>query len=280
MARSIIVTGSRFGRITATSIVCGAGSFSTLLASGLVTVGASTGIAFPGSTSGTATVKAPATTGSAAITLPNASSTLPIFGQQITFAGPTAARTVTFPDANFTAARTNAANTFIGNQTFGPGYSISSSYIAVTTSGGTTRANLQATNANELEIRNAANSAAGSFTALNGTLSGTLAVAGKSTVTGLATGLATKTSNYTATATDHKILCDTRSGSFSITLPTAVSISGTEYLIKDKFLSSATFPIIILCNGSETIDGQASAVISNNGASLSITSDGQNWYII
>jgi len=34
----------------------------------------------------------------------------------ITFAGPTAARTVTLPDANFTAARTDASNTFTGAQ--------------------------------------------------------------------------------------------------------------------------------------------------------------------
>lgn len=56
--------------------------------------------------------------GDITITLPNASSTLPIFGQQITFSGPSAARTVTFPDASFTAARTDAAQTFTGSQTF------------------------------------------------------------------------------------------------------------------------------------------------------------------
>lgn len=69
---------------------------------GLLTANAATGIAFPGSTSGTATVKAPAVAGTAAITLPSASSTLPIFGHQMTFAGPTGARTVTFPDEAFT----------------------------------------------------------------------------------------------------------------------------------------------------------------------------------
>jgi hypothetical protein len=73
---------------------------------------------FSGATSGTATVTAPAIAGTTTITLPNASSTLPIFGQQITFAGPTAARTVTLPDANFTAARTDAAQQFTGVQTF------------------------------------------------------------------------------------------------------------------------------------------------------------------
>ncbi len=66
-----------------------------------------------------ASIIAPATLGSdVVITLPNASSTLPIFGQQITFSGPTAARTITLPDANFTAARTDAGQTFTGSNTF------------------------------------------------------------------------------------------------------------------------------------------------------------------
>lgn len=88
---------------------------------GLLTVGATTGVAFPGSTSGTATVKAPAVAGTAAVTLPNASSTLPIFGQQMTFTGPTAARTWAIPDSNVTitnpATRTFAAGDFTASGT-------------------------------------------------------------------------------------------------------------------------------------------------------------------
>lgn len=58
-------------------------------------------------------------TASRVFTLPDANTSFPVFGQTITFAGPTAARTVTFPDASFTAARTDAANTFTGTQTVG-----------------------------------------------------------------------------------------------------------------------------------------------------------------
>ena len=74
-----------------------------------------------GSTSGSATVQPAAIAGTTTVTLPNASSTLPIFGQQITFTGPTAARTITLPDAAFTVARTDAANTFAGLQVFSLG---------------------------------------------------------------------------------------------------------------------------------------------------------------
>jgi len=51
------------------------------------------------------------------VTVPG-TTTLPIVSQAITISGPTAARTITFPDANFTAARTDAANTFTGTQSF------------------------------------------------------------------------------------------------------------------------------------------------------------------
>lgn len=46
------------------------------------------------------------------------STTVPVFGQQITFTGPTAARTVTLPNSDFTVARTDAVQTFTGIQTF------------------------------------------------------------------------------------------------------------------------------------------------------------------
>lgn len=101
-----------------------AGTFTTLVAGSttsllLGTAGSAVGnIGFRNATSGTATLAPPTgALGTYTVTLPNAASTLPIFGQQVTFAGPTAARTVTLPDANFTVARTDAANTFTGTQT-------------------------------------------------------------------------------------------------------------------------------------------------------------------
>lgn len=59
------------------------------------------------------------TTGDADRTLTlSADTTLPIASQVLTFTGPTAARTITIPDANWTAARTDAGQTFTGIQTF------------------------------------------------------------------------------------------------------------------------------------------------------------------
>jgi hypothetical protein len=64
-------------------------------------------------------------TASRVYTLPDADSKFPVFAQTITFAGPTAARTITVPDANFTVARTDAANAFVGNQTIAVGQTTS-----------------------------------------------------------------------------------------------------------------------------------------------------------
>jgi len=50
-------------------------------------------------------------------TLPNADTFIPVIPQILTITGPLAARTITVPDANFTVARTDAANTFTGVQT-------------------------------------------------------------------------------------------------------------------------------------------------------------------
>src|SRR3990167_617904 len=72
---------------------------------------------FFGSTSGSVTVQPAAIAGGTlTCTLPNANSTLPIFTQQITFAGPTVPRTITLPDAAFTVARSDAGLTLTGDQ--------------------------------------------------------------------------------------------------------------------------------------------------------------------
>lgn len=51
------------------------------------------------------------------MTVPDANTTLPVATQVLTYSGPTAGRTVTYPDANFSAARIDAAQTFTGTMT-------------------------------------------------------------------------------------------------------------------------------------------------------------------
>lgn len=95
-----------------------AGTFTTLVAGSATsilvgTAGSAVGsIGFRNATSGTATLAPPTgALGTYTVTLPNAASTLPIFGQQVTFAGPTAARTYTLPDATDTLVTLTASQT-------------------------------------------------------------------------------------------------------------------------------------------------------------------------
>ena len=148
-----------------------AGTFTTLVAGSATsllvgTAGSAVGsVGFRNATSGTATIAPPTgALGTYQVTLPNAASTLPIFGQQITFAGPTQARTVTFPDANFTAARTDAANTFTGVQTM-----TSPSFTTSVVTGSTTLAvfNTTATTVNAFGAATTLNVGASAATVLN-----------------------------------------------------------------------------------------------------------------
>ena len=115
---SININGT-VGATTPTTVVGTTGVFGSATSLLVGTAGTAVGsIGFRNATSGTATIAPPTgALGTYQVTMPNAASTLPIFGQQITFAGPTAARTITLPDASFTVARTDAANTFTGVQT-------------------------------------------------------------------------------------------------------------------------------------------------------------------
>ncbi len=123
-------TVTNTGTLTANRVILGNGTSDVTTTAGITTDGTSVlnlgvnattlgKMKLFGNTSGDATVQPAAVAGTATVvTLPNASSTLPIFGQQITFTGPTAARTITLPDAAFTAARTDAGQTFTGTNIF------------------------------------------------------------------------------------------------------------------------------------------------------------------
>lgn len=88
------------------------------------------------------------------------------------------------------------------------------------------------------------------------------------------TSITTKTANYTVTTSDQVILCDTSSGGFTLTLPTAVGNSGTRFVIKKI---AAANSVIIDGNGSQTIDGVLTQTLTANYTSAVVYSDGANW---
>lgn len=82
-----------------------------------------------------------------------------------------------------------------------------------------------------------------------------------------------RTTNYTASPTDE--LINFTNGPANLTLPTAVGITGKQYVAKSTTLQN----IIVVPHGSETIDGQANFFL-NQWDSVSIVSTGTNWIVI
>lgn len=83
-----------------------------------------------------------------------------------------------------------------------------------------------------------------------------------------------KTTTYSITASDYTIDCT--SGTFTVTLPTAASIAGRIYVIKN----TGTGVITIATTSSQTIDGVVGATLSTQYSSLTVQSDGANWILI
>jgi hypothetical protein len=65
----------------------------------------------------------------------------------------------------------------------------------------------------------------------------------------------------------------------SVTLPTAATVAGRLYFIKDGAGTAGSSAITVLTTASQTIDGAANYIISTNYGQLAVYSDGTNWKI-
>lgn len=90
-----------------------------------------------------------------------------------------------------------------------------------------------------------------------------------------------RSTTVTALLTDYVIGIATTTAAYSVNLPKA-SLAGTgkAYVIKDIGGSAASNNITIDPDGSELIDGQTTATLSNNYASYTVICDGTQWYVI
>jgi hypothetical protein len=86
-----------------------------------------------------------------------------------------------------------------------------------------------------------------------------------------------KTGAYNAAAGE-LVRCDPSGGIFTVTLPTAVGISGR--MISVKNVTSSVTAITIATTGGQTIDGAATVTINTGFDSLFFASDGANWLLI
>jgi len=82
----------------------------------------------------------------------------------------------------------------------------------------------------------------------------------------------------TLDATHHTILADATSNSITINLPAVATSGRRRYEIKK--IDSTANTVTIDGNASETIDGAATYVISTQYQSVTIQSDGSNWWVL
>ena len=85
-------------------------------------------------------------------------------------------------------------------------------------------------------------------------------------------GYVAKTADYTLDVTDYTVDC---TGSFTITLPTAVGITGRLYNVKN----SGTGTITVATTSSQTIDGLTTQSVPA-GSSMEVQSTNTNWIIL
>lgn len=95
------------------------------------------------------------------------------------------------------------------------------------------------------------------------------------TTEGITNPVSRKTSNYTATIGE-TLLCDAAFGGFTITLPSSPT-SGGEIDIKKT--SGGGNTVTIDGNGNN-IDGNSQYYLTNENESITVISDGSNWFII
>ena len=78
---------------------------------------------------------------------------------------------------------------------------------------------------------------------------------------------------------NHVVITDVTNADVEINLPSAGSCKGREYVFK---IFSSSFPnnLILLTDGTETVDGQDDPIIGSSNLAFTIISDGENWWVI
>jgi hypothetical protein len=84
--------------------------------------------------------------------------------------------------------------------------------------------------------------------------------------------------NYTVTSSDTVVFADATGGNTTITLPAASGVNGYRFYVKRIDGTSNT--VTIARSGSDTIDGATSLSLDIRYMSVTLVSDGTNWYIL
>jgi hypothetical protein len=89
--------------------------------------------------------------------------------------------------------------------------------------------------------------------------------------------------DYTIKDVDYLIgiQSDTLTGSITLTLPSAAGLlNGQTYIVKDEGGAVSSYPVTVMCDGGDSIDGQNQVVLQSPYAAIQIYCNGSNKYFI
>lgn len=89
---------------------------------------------------------------------------------------------------------------------------------------------------------------------------------------------ATKTSNYTVTADDRLLNCNTASGSITLSLPAVASVNA--YVPYNAIKTSGSNNLVLDPNSTEQIEGASTYTVTANNAFVTYYTDGAAWYVL
>ena len=78
--------------------------------------------------------------------------------------------------------------------------------------------------------------------------------------------------------TDHTLLCDCTSNNIALAIPASSVQEGNNYVIKK--IDSTSNTVTITPDSPATIDGAASQTLNFQHQSITLVSDGSNWFIV
>jgi hypothetical protein len=87
----------------------------------------------------------------------------------------------------------------------------------------------------------------------------------------------TKTAAYTATTTDYLIVADATTAGFTVTLPSASSVTGQQFIVKKK---DSTTNVVTIATAAGSIDNAVSPTITTQNTSVTLQSDGTQYWRI
>ena len=88
----------------------------------------------------------------------------------------------------------------------------------------------------------------------------------------------TVTSNTSLTTSDCLVLVDATAGNVTIDLAPVAGKEGSEVIVKK--VDSSVNTVTVDANGSETIDGTTTKVLTTQYESIRVASDGATWWVV